>query len=115
MRKIPEGSLPILRRPVDLEIVAWTVRSQELDKTPGDDGVPWELYKYGVHSLQVLFWRAINAYLRGELPSVCVNEGLGAIASSIPKNLAALLVTEFRPIACICAKYSILLNIPSLD
>ena len=38
------------------------------------------------------------------------HEWLGAIASSIPKQQAALLVTEFRPIACICAKYSILLK-----
>ena len=59
----------------------------------------------------MLLWRAINAYLRGETPDVCAHEWLGAIASSIPKQLAALLVTEFRPIACICAKYSILLKI----
>jgi len=96
---------------VDLETVERTARSQKLNKSPGADGFPRELYKYGVPALHVLLWRAINAYLRGETPDVCAHEWLGAIASSIPKQLAALLVTEFRPIACICAKYSILLKI----
>ena len=96
---------------MDLETVERTARSQKLNKSPGADGFPRELYKYGVPALHVLLWRAINAYLRGETPDVCAHEWLGAIASSIPKQLAALLVTEFRPIACICAKYSILLKI----
>ena len=113
LRKIPNGSLPLLSRPVDLDTVDQTALShwQALNKSPGSDGVPRELYKYGPSSLRVLLWRAFNAYLRGEIPSVCAHEWLGAIASSIPKQQAALLVTEFRPIACICAKYSILLKI----
>ena len=109
LRKIPNGSQPLLSRPVDLDTVERTARSQALDKSPGSDGVPRELYKYGTSSLFVLLWRAFNAYLQGEIPSVSALEWLGAIASSIPKQQAALLVTEFRPIACICAKYSILL------
>ncbi len=77
----------------------------------GADGFPRELYKYGVPALHVQLWRVINAYLRGGTPNVCTHEWLDKIASSIPKQLAALLVTKFRPIACICAKYSILLKI----
>jgi len=96
---------------VDFDTVEQTARSQELDKSPGADEFPRELYKYCVQPLLVLLWRAINAYLLGEIPAVCAHEWLGAIASSIPKQLAALLVTEFRPIACICAKFSILLKI----
>jgi hypothetical protein len=85
LRKIPEGSLPLLSRPVDFDTVEQTARSQELDKSPGADEFPRELYKYCVQPLLVLLWRAINAYLRGDIPSVCAHEWLGAIASSIPK------------------------------
>ena len=109
LRKIPNGSLHLLSRPVNLETVERTARSQALNKAPGSDEFPRELYKYGALPLRVLLWRAFNTYLSGDIPSVCAHEWLGTIASSIPKQLAALLVTEFRPIACICAKYSILL------
>jgi hypothetical protein len=40
-----------------------------------------------------------------------MHEWLGAVAGYIPKKLSALLMTEFRPIACICTKYSLLLSI----
>jgi hypothetical protein len=36
---------------------------------------------------------------------------IGAIADHIPKKLAALISTEFRPVASICAKYIITLDI----
>ncbi len=40
-----------------------------------------------------------------------MHEWLGAVAGYIPKKLSALLMTEFRPVACICTKYSLLLSI----
>jgi hypothetical protein len=53
----------------------------------------------------------MNAYLRGETPSVCIHEWVGAVAGYIPKKLSALLMSEFRPIACICTKFCLLLSI----
>jgi hypothetical protein len=58
-----------------------------------------------------LYCNAINAYLRGEPPSVGEHEWAGAIAGYIPKKLSALLMSDFRPIGCICTKYSLLLFI----
>ncbi len=52
-----------------------------------------------------------SAYLRGEMPSVCAHEWLGAIAGYIPKALSELLITEFRPVASICSKFMIFLKI----
>ncbi len=56
------------------------------------------------------FWAALNAYLRGEIPSVCAHEWVGAIAGYIPKKLSALLIAEFRPVAIICSKFIIFLK-----
>ena len=58
-----------------------------------------------------LLWAAINAYPRGESPNVCGHEWIGAIACSIPKKLAALMTSDFRPVASICAKFVITLDI----
>ena len=56
-----------------------------------------------------LYWQAINAYLRGETPSVGEHEWAGAVTGYIPKKLSALLMSEFRPVAC--TKFSLLLSI----
>jgi hypothetical protein len=80
-------------------------------KATGVDGFPREFYKYGPQNLLELLWAALNAYLRGEKPSVCAHEWLGAIAGYIPKKLSALLITEFRPVASICSKFMIFLKI----
>ncbi len=79
----------------------------------GGDLVPREFYrdKYGPQPFLQLFWAALHAFLRGEAPSVCAHEWLGALAGYIPKYLAALLIDEFRPIASICSKYMIFLKI----
>ena len=58
-----------------------------------------------------LYCNAINAYLRGEPPTVGAHEWAGAIAGYIPKKLSALIMSDFRPIGCICTKYSLLLSI----
>jgi hypothetical protein len=54
---------------------------------------------------------AINAYLRGEHPTVYQHEWMGAIVTSIAKQQSALKASEFRPVASICIKLIILLNI----
>jgi len=80
-------------------------------KATGVDGIPREFYKYGPQRLLELLWVALNAYLRGEVPSVCAHEWMGAIAGLIPKKLSAILISEFRPVASICTKFIILLKI----
>ncbi len=75
----------------------------------GGDLVLREFYKYSPHHFLQLLWAAINEFLRGEAPSVCAHEWLGALAGYIPNYLAALLINEFRPIARICSKYMIFL------
>ena len=42
---------------------------------------------------------------------MCPSEWAGAVAGYIPKKLSALLMPEFRPVACICTKFSLLLKI----
>ncbi len=58
-----------------------------------------------------LLQAAINAYLRGEHPTVYQHEWMGAIVTSIGKQQSALKATEFQPVASICTKLIILLNI----
>ena len=80
-------------------------------KSVGTDGIPREFYKYGPRVLLELLRAAINAYLRGEHPTVYQHEWMGAIVTSIAKQQSALKFTEFRPVASICTKLIILLNI----
>jgi hypothetical protein len=49
--------------------------------------------------------------MRGEEPSVCPSEWRGAVAGYIPKQLSALQMPEFRPVACLCTKYVLFLSI----
>ena len=42
---------------------------------------------------------------------MCIHEWTGAVVGYIPKKLSALLMSEFRPVACICTKFSLLLSI----
>jgi hypothetical protein len=74
-------------------------------------GQPREFGKYGPTAFLELHWRASNAYMRGEPPTVCPEEWAGAVAGYIPKNISALLMPEFRPIACICTKFVYVLSI----
>lgn len=111
MRRIPTGSLPLINRMIDFESFERCTRRQPNDRAPGSDGQPREYGKYGPAAYVELLWAASNAYLRGETPSVCIHEWAGAVAGYIPKKLSALLMSEFRPVACICAKFSLLLSI----
>ena len=91
LRKIPFGTMPLLSRLIDFEILEQCVRKLLNGKATGVD----EFYKYGPQGLLELLWAAHNAYLRGETPSVCAHEWIGAIAGYIPKKLSALLITDF--------------------
>ena len=90
MRKIPSGSLPLISRIVDMDTVVSRVRRQRYGLSTGSDRFHREFYKDGPLALLELLWAAINAYLRGDPPTVCAHEWIGAIAASIPKKLAAL-------------------------
>jgi hypothetical protein len=111
MRRIPTGSLPPINRSVGFETLERCARRQPSNKSPGKDGHPREFCKHGPMELLELYYNAINAYLRGEPPSVGEHEWAGAIAGYIPKKLSALLMSDFRPIGCICTKHSLLLSI----
>ena len=54
---------------------------------------------------------AINAYLRGETPSMCLHEWIGVVAGFIPEKLSALLMSEFLQVSCFCTKFSLLHSI----
>ncbi len=88
-----------------------TSHLEKMVKSPGEDGNPRNFCKHGPTELLELYCNAINAYLRGEPPSVGEHEWAGAIAGYIPKKFSALLMSDFRPIGCICTKYSLLLSI----
>ena len=111
MRRIPAGTPPLLNRPVGFETLERCRRKQPNGRAPGEDGIPREFCKYGPLALLELYWKAINAFLKGDAPSVCPSEWTGAVAGQIPKALSALLMTELRPIACICTKSSLFLKI----
>ena len=111
MRSAPDGIPAQISTSVDQATLEACVRALMTGKSVGTDGIPREFYKYGPRVLVELLRAAINAYLRGEHPTVCQHEWMGAIVTSIAKQQSALKFTEFRPVASICAKYIILLNI----
>jgi hypothetical protein len=108
LRKISFGTMPLLSRLFDFETLEQCVRKLCNGKATGVDGIPRE---FGPQNLLELLCAALNAYLRGEIPSVCAHEWLGAIAGYIQKKLSALLIPEFRPVASICSKFMISLKI----
>ena len=66
-----------------------------------------ELYKYRPTALITLLQTAINAFIAGQDPTVHPEEWLGALVALLPKSLAALLMTEFRPVGKPCANFVI--------
>ncbi len=88
--RIPEGTPPLISRPIDLETFERSARRQPNDRAPGSDGQPREYVKYGPAALLELYWKADNAYLAGETPSVCAHEWSGAVAGYIPKEAISL-------------------------
>lgn len=111
MRSAPVGTPAQISLSVDLETLETCVRALSTGKSVGTDGIPREFYKYGPRALLDLLRAAINAFLRGERPTVYQHEWMGAIVASLAKQQSALKVTEFRPVASICTKLIILLDI----
>ncbi len=105
--RIPPGTAPLLAKPVDFDTLLAIVRRLVDGKSPGSDGFLQELYKYCLTSLITLLQTAINAFIAGQDPTVHPKEWLGALVALMPKSLAALLMTEFRPVAKQCAKFVI--------
>ncbi len=93
------------------ETLVACVRALMMGKSVCKNELPIEFYKYWLHVLLELLRAAINAYKRGEHPTVYQHKWMGAIVTSIAKQQSALKVTEFQPVASICTKLIILLNI----
>ena len=107
MRKIPPGLRPLICGDVDHETLQATVRRMFNGLGVGSDGIPREFYKYGPLVFLELLRAAINAYTRGETPTVGAHEWMGALCTFIPKIPAPWLVTDHRPIASECTKFII--------
>ena len=111
MRVVAKGTLPSISFLVDYDTLESCAREQPPKKSVGTDRVPRELFKYGPRPFLELLRAAINAYLRGERPTVCSHEWMGAIVTFIAKQLSAVKISEFRPVASICAKFAIFMGI----
>ena len=111
MRSAPAGTPAQISISVDPTLFEACVRALALGKSVGTDGIPREFYKYGPRVLLELLRAAINAFLRGERPTSHQHEWMGAIVTSLAKAQSALKVTEFRPVASICTKLIVLLDI----
>ena len=107
MRKIPSDLQPLIRRDVDMETLQALVRRLYNGLSVGCDGIPREFYKYGPMVLLEHLRAAINAYTRGEEPTVAAHEWMGALCGLIPKVPAPLLMTDQRPVASECTKFII--------
>ncbi len=70
MRRIPAGIPSLISRPIDFETFERCARRQPNDESPGGDEQPNEFGKYGQTAFLELHWRASNAYMRGETPTV---------------------------------------------
>jgi hypothetical protein len=111
MRAVAAGTLPSISFLVDYDTLEACARAQPLRKSVGTDRIPRELYKYGPRPFLELLRAAINAYLRGERPTVRSHEWMGAIVTFIAKQMSAVKISEFRPVASICAKFAIFMDI----
>ena len=111
MRCAPAGTPAQISTPVDPTLLEACARALALRNSVGTDGIPREFYKYGPRVLLELLRAAINAFLRGERPTSHRHEWMGAIVTSLAKAQSALKVTEFRPVASICTKLIVLLDI----
>jgi hypothetical protein len=105
MRKIPPGTAPLICRPIDLDTFVSLVRRLHINKRPGSDVVPREFPKYGPLSYLERYRNAINAFNRGEPPTVCAHEWEGSVFGLLGKVPAPILATDFRPIAFECTKF----------
>ena len=86
--KIPFVTMPLLSRLIDFETLEQCVHKLHQGKLTGVDGISRQFYRYGPQTLLELLSVALNAYLRGETPSVCAHEWIGALACYIPEKLS---------------------------
>ncbi len=91
------SAAPLLDCPVDYETLLEIVSRLKEGKAPGCDGFLREFYKYCLPSLIVLLQAATNAFIAGLDPMVHQEEWLGALIALLPKSLAALQMTDYRP------------------
>jgi hypothetical protein len=85
MRRIPAGSIPLINWLIDFETLEQCAWLQPNDRSPGEDSQPQEFCKHGPTELLELYWKAFNAYLRGDPPSIGEHEWAGAVTGYIPK------------------------------
>ncbi len=85
------------------------------EKSPGSDSFLRELYKHGPTGLITLLQTAINAFVAGQDQTVHQEERLSALVALLPKNLAALLMTKFRPVGKQCAKFQVVIFSKVID
>jgi hypothetical protein len=81
MRSAPAGTPAQISISVDQTTLEACVRALGIGKSVGTDGIPREFYKYGPRVLFELLRAAINAYLRGEHPTVNQHESHSHITS----------------------------------
>jgi hypothetical protein len=67
--------------------------------------VSFENFTRTVSYLIFLLQAAINAFIAGMDPTVHPEEWRGELIALLPKSLAALLMTDFRPAGKPCAKF----------
>ena len=111
LRKIPSDSPPLICRPVDFSTLEECVRRLPNDKSPGTDGIPYEYYKHGPPELLELLRAAINAYLRGDTPSVDSSDWSGGLVTLADKIAAAVKMGDRRPLSNLCTKYKVTTSI----
>ncbi len=78
MRTVAKGALPFVSFLVDYDTLESCARGQPPEKGMGTDRVPRELYKYGLRCFLELLRASIDAYLKGEHPTVCRHEWMGS-------------------------------------
>ena len=74
MRSAPAGTPAQISISVDPPMMKASARELAIEKSVGTDGIPREFYKYGPRVLLELLRAAINAFLRGERPTVYQHE-----------------------------------------
>jgi hypothetical protein len=115
MCRILAGTCPLINQTIDFETLEKCVWKQLIEpnsKAPGEDGQQQEFCKYGSTTFLGLYWKVINAYLKGEIKLVC--ERMGWSCGWLhPKKVVSsqLLMSEFLMVACICTIFSLLLKI----
>ena len=107
LRKIPRDSPPLVCRPVDFSTLEECVRRLPKGRSPGMDGIPYEYYTHGPPELLELLRAAINAYLRGDTPTVGIQDWTGGLVTLVDKITAAVAIRDRRPITNLCTKYKV--------